>query len=360
MQPLIIDGHLDLAMNALEWNRDLTQPLKAIRAREADLTDKPDRGRGVVSLDEMRRGRIGICLATSIARYSFPGHPQPGWHSPEIAWAIVQAQRAWYGMLEEQQRVRVLRTTTDLDDWAARWLSGAGSDAHPLGLVWSLEGADSIVTLSHLERLVDAGLRAIGPAHYGPGVYAPGTGSEGALTSRGRDLLREMQRLGLALDLTHLTDEAFWEALKRFDGVVWASHSNCRRLVPDQRQLNDEQIRAVAERGGVIGAALDAWMLVPGWKRGTTQPEDTGVCLRHVADHIDAVCQLLGNANHAAIGSDLDGGFGKEQAPLDLESIADLQKLDDILAARGYNEADRRSIFCGNWLRCLRHALPTE
>ena len=82
-------------MNALEWNRDLTRPVAEIRAREAGKTDKPDRGNGLVSLPEMRRGRIGLCVATQIARYVAPDNPLAGWHSPEIAWAQTKGQLAW-------------------------------------------------------------------------------------------------------------------------------------------------------------------------------------------------------------------------------------------------------------------------
>ena len=358
MIPLLIDGHLDLSMNAIDWNRDLTRPLGEIREREAEWNDKPDRGNALVSLEEMRRGRIGVCVATMIARYAFPGHPQPGWHSPEIAWSITRAQRAWYEVMEERGELQVLTTLDQLEACAAAWLEEReGSIGRSIGIVLSLEGADSILSWKHLERMVEEGLRAIGPAHYGPGVYAPGTGSEGGLTARGRELLTAMRRLSLTLDVTHLTDEAFWEALELFDGPVWASHNNVRRLVPHQRQLADEQIKALAERDAVIGAVADAWMLVPGWERGVSLPHEHQVRLAHMADHIDAVCQLLGTTRHSVIGSDLDGGFGREQAPCDLESIAALQRLDEILAERGYSEEDRRAIFYGNWMRCLRRAL---
>lgn len=360
MTPLIIDGHLDLAMNAIEWNRDLTQPLDSIRLREQGWSDKTDRGLGVISLPEMRQGRIGICLATMIARYAYDGHPQPGWHSPEIAWAITQAQRAWYDALEKQQQVRILKTQRDVAMHAAAWLQNPDDQPGdlPIGLILTLEGADSLFNFECLEHAFEYGLRAIGPAHYGPGVYAPGTGCEGGLTARGRELLIEMENLKMALDVTHLTDQGFWESLDLFSGPVWASHSNCRWLVPDQRQLNQDQIRALAERDAVIGTALDAWMLVPNWQRGTTQPQDVGVSLQHVADQIDGICQLLGNVRHVAIGSDLDGGFGKEQAPVDLESIADLQKLEAIFCERGYSKSDREAIFCQNWLRHFGESLP--
>jgi membrane dipeptidase len=350
----ILDAHLDLAMNAIEWNRDLTQSIDAIRSRERTLADKPDRGRGTVSFPEMRRGRIGLCVATQIARYVAPDNPLSGWHSPEQAWAMTQGQLAWYGAMEERGELVQIRDRAGLDVHVGRWQhDGAGG---PVGYVLSLEGADSIVSMAHLERAFAQGLRAVGPAHYGPGIYAQGTNATGGIGTRGRELLREMERLGIILDVTHLCDDSLREALDHFRGPVWASHSNCRSLVPHNRQFADDQIRELIQRGAVIGAAFDAWMLVPGWVRGESTPERAGVTLETVADHIDHICQIAGNARHCGIGSDLDGAFGREQCPSDVHTIADLAKLPALLTSRGYAAEDVEQIAHGNFVRFLRNA----
>lgn len=356
---LLFDAHLDLAMNALEWNRDLTRPLDELRDRERGLTDKPDRGRGTVCFPEMRRGGVGICVATQIARHVKPTNPLPGWHSPAQAWAQTQGQLAWYRAMEEAGELVQITDAAGLDQhlrlWTQRPDSGAAARL-PIGYILSLEGADSILTPRHLERAWRQGLRAVGPAHYGPGTYAPGTDAVGGLGAAGRELLAEMRRLGLILDVSHLCDQSFWEAVDCFDGPLWASHSNCRALVPHNRQLADEQIKYLVGRGAVIGVALDAWMLVPGWVRGQTTPSAAGLRLGRLIDHIDHLCQLAGNALHAGIGSDLDGAFGTEQTPADLATIADLARLPEMLKARGYREADIEQILHGNFLRCLRAA----
>ncbi len=351
---LIVDAHLDLSMNAIEWNRDLSRPVQEIRDREATFTDKPDRGRGTVSFGEMRRGGVGLCVATQIARYVAPGNPLSGWHSPDQAWAMTQAQLAWYRAMEERGELTPITDRASLDRHLEQWEVGTGDG--PIGYVLSLEGADSIVTLKHLERAHEQGLRAAGPAHYGPGVYAHGTASSGDMGTRGRELLREMDRLGIILDATHLCDESLRDALDHFNGPVWASHSNCRSLVPNGRQFADDQIRELVQRGAVIGAAFDAWMLVPGWVRGAMTPEGAGVTLATVADHIDHICQIAGNARHCGIGSDLDGGFGREQCPADVHTIADLSRLPGLLTARGYSDDDVRQIAHGNFIRFLRTA----
>jgi membrane dipeptidase len=351
---LLFDAHLDLAMNALEWNRDFSRPITQIREREQGMTDRPDRGRGTVSFEEMRRGGIGLCVATQIARYVKRTNVLPGWHSPEQAWAMTQGQLAWYREMERRGELVQVRDGDGLERQLRRWREDGG--AGPIGYVLSLEGADSIVTMRHLEQAVAAGLRAIGPAHYGPGTYAFGTESDGGLGVRGRELLREMDRHGLILDATHLSDTSFWEALEVFQGPVWASHSNCRALVPHPRQFSDDQLRTLIDRGAVVGAALDAWMLVPAWERQVTQPEAVGLTLARVIDHIDHVCQVAGNARHAAVGSDLDGGFGREQTCVDVETIADLAKISALLAARGYAREDVEAIAHGNVVRFLRGA----
>lgn len=370
----IFDAHLDLSMNALEWNRDLTRPIGEIRKREHGQTDRPDRGRGTMCLPELQRGNIGLVVATQIGRYAKPTHPLGGWHSPEQAWAMTQGQLAWYRAMEEAGEMAQVKDRAGLERHLNLWQGNgapvsdparsdtanrAGGEigvSKPIGYVLSLEGADSIITLKHLERSFAQGLRAVGPAHYGPGTYAFGTDSEGSIGSRGRQLLKEMDRLGLILDATHLCDTSFREALDVFQGPVWASHSNARALTPHNRQFNDEQLKELFRRDAVIGAPLDAWMMIPDWVRGQTTPEAANLKLEKMVEHIDYICQLAGNTRHSGIGTDLDGGFGREQCPADLDTIADLQKLPEMFRARGYKESDIEGILHGNFVRFLRGA----
>jgi membrane dipeptidase len=351
---LLFDAHLDLAMNALEWNRDLRSPLDQLRERDRHYNDKPDRGHATVSFPEMRKGQVGICVATQIARYVKPGNTRPGWHSPEQAWAQTQGQLAWYRAMEECGELFQVRHRAQLEQQLAR--CSARDFTGPIGYILSLEGADSILSMKHLERSYENGLRALGPAHYGPGTYAQGTDAIGGIGPKGRELLEEMQRLGIILDATHLCDDSFREALDHFSGPVWASHHNCRALVPHNRQFADEQFKILIERGAVIGSVFDAWMMIPGWKRSVTKPEEAGLKIERIVDHMDHICQIAGNSLHCGIGSDLDGAFGFEQTPADLKSIADLQSLPEVLGRRGYKLQDVENIMHGNFLRFLRNA----
>ena len=361
--PLIFDAHLDLSLNAIEWNRDLTRPLGEVRQREAHLRDKPDRGHGTVCLPEMRRAGIAVCVATQLARLEHDAYsPVFGWRSPAQAWAMTQAQLAWYRAMEEEGEMIALRDSAMLDAHLALWRASDDPVAArlPIGYVRSLEGADSLITIDYPHRAHAEGLRAIGPAHYGPGVYAQGTNTEGPFPARGLELLKAADELGLILDITHLSDACFWQALELFKGPIWASHHNSRALVPHQRQLSDEMFRALVNRNAVVGVALDAWMITPGWERGKTTPQSADLHLAKLVEHIDHFCQLAGDARHVGIGSDLDGAFGTEQTPQDIDSIADLQRLPALLRGRGYSNADIEGVMSGNFLRCLRGALEAQ
>jgi len=349
--PLIFDAHLDLSMNAMEWNRDLRWSVEDIRLSEMGMDDKPDRAKNTVSFPVLRQGNIGIIVATQIARYVKQGSSIAGWNSQEQAWAQTQGQLAWYKTMEEAGLLTQIIGRTSLEAQLSSWDSS--DEKKPIGYILSLEGADSIISMSYLERAYEQGLRAIGPAHYGPGIYAQGTNATGGLDSKGRELLKEMERLNIILDVTHLCDECFSESMDLFAGAIWASHHNCRSLVPHNRQFSDEQIKLVIERNGVIGIPLDAWMMVPDWQRGFSTPESENVTLKIMVDHMDHICQLTGNANHVGIGSDLDGGFGKEQCPTDLDTIADLQKLTNLLKNRGYVEVDIDRILSQNFIDFL-------
>jgi membrane dipeptidase len=342
-------------MNAMEWNRDLRRSVFEIRQREEGLNDKPDRAKGTVAFPELREGNAGLVVATQIARYVEPGNPLPGWHSAEQAWAQTQGQLTWYKTMEACGEMKMIKDINTLEEHVALWMNDS-NNKKPIGYILSLEGADSLISLKNLETAYEYGLRALGPAHYGPGRYANGTDATGHLNEQGKALLKEMERMNIILDATHLCDDAFWDAMEIFHGHVWASHNNCRALVNHNRQFTDEQIKVLIERDAVIGAAMDAWMIVPNWIRGKSTPEELNCSLERLMDHVDHICQLAGNASHVGIGSDLDGAFGKEQSPYDLETIADLQKIPLLLEKRGYTKADIENIMHGNWLRFLRNA----
>ncbi len=355
---IVFDAHLDLAWNAVEWNRNLEWPVAEIREFESQFPGTVP-GDCMVSLPALQQGRFGVVIATLLSRLHRLEKPRTFYQSDEAAYGAAQGQLAWYRAMATKGCLRLLTTSAELAAHAGDWMQfdqGSHDTPPPVGCILSMEGAWPILAPAHVAEWYEAGLRLVGPAHYGPNRYCQGTGSTGGLTAAGRDLLREMRRVGLLLDVTHLADQSFWEALDVYDGPLIASHHNCRALVPGDRQLTDDQICAVIERGGVIGAAFDNWMLTPGWKKYET-PLET-VTLANVADQIDHVCQLAGNARHSGLGTDLDGGFGREQSPSDLESISDVQNLAEILRRRGYPAEDIEGILFRNFAGFLARHLP--
>lgn len=357
MKRLIVDAHLDLAMNAIEWNRDLTLPLAEMRGQERNLSDRPDRGRGTVCLPELRKGKVGLVVATQLARVNPGSYVPTAWASPQQAWAMTQAQLAWYREMEALGEMVQINDLSGLDEHLALWNNEQIADEKkPIGYILNLEGADSLVNVDYLYRAHEYGLRALGLSHFGPGRYADGTKTAGRIHPQGVELIKVMGELNLILDVTHLTDEGFDQALDLYEGPIWASHHNVRKFVPNQRQLTDAQIKKLIGRGAVIGGMLDCWAMDIRFIDTVSDPWQLDIRLEQLVDHWDHICQLAGNSEHIGIGSDLDGIFGTEQSPWDLNSIADLQKFEAILLHRGYLEADIDRIFHGNWLRFLRNA----
>lgn len=385
---LIIDAHLDLAWNALQFNRDLLQSVYTLRAREQRMAGD-GRGQNTVSLPELRRGRVALAFGTALARVNPFGSPLMDYGSAAQAFAAARGHLLYYYALAQQGHIRLITNRGALDTHFAEWemwdrqtaegrftslAMGAQAETLPIqssfipplergeaslrtpptGIVISMECADPILHPLQVQDWFDAGLRVIGPAHYGHNRYVGGTGTDAGFNDAGIDLLRAMEHAGMILDVTHLSDEAFWEAMSLYDGAILASHHNARALVPHQRQLSDEQIRALIQRDAVIGAAFDVWMLIPEWSFGKVSNRAASIAT--VAEHIDHVCQIAGDSRHAAIGSDLDGGFGREASPHDLDTIADVQKLADALAARDFDDEDIANVMHANWLRLLRRA----
>ncbi len=366
---LIIDGDYPMAHGAVDLNRDLTLPIDEVRAvqegsREAARWPASET---MASLPEMRRGKIAAALVKISGRIQRKGSPIWGYRSGDIAYAAAQADLAYYRILERRGEARILKTREDFNAHIQTWLEAESYNDLPIGMVLGMEGADPILWPEHVHEWWESGLRTINLAHYGVSTYSHGTGRPGGLLPPAKPLLHEMDGLGMILDLTHTADEAFWQALDLFSGPVMASHQNCRALVPGERQFSDEQLKVILERGGVIGASMDTWMLYPrgnldwGGKvfpaRRNRFPREA-VTLEHLVDNMDHVCQLAGNSQHAAIGGDTDGQGGKDGAPYEIDTVADYQKIAEVLERRGYAQEDIINVMYRNWQRFYEQWLP--
>ncbi len=349
----IVDAHLDLAYNALGYGRSPRQPLTHIRATEKR---NPHRGQATVAFDAMQKGGIGLCLGTLFVSPASRKNPSFEndiiYHNAQEAHKLAMTQLDYYHRLaDEDERIRLVGTLADLEVVVA---SHQGEEKPLIGIVPLMEGADPIRRPEEVEYWYERGLRAIGLA-WDDTRYADGDwNARRGLTDDGRSLLEIMAEYNFILDLTHMSDKAIFEALDRYEGPVIASHSNTRSLVPGDRQLNDDQIHLIGERGGVIGTVLFNKFLRAGQAMG--DPKHL-VTLDHVVAHIDHVCQVLGSAAHVGIGSDLDGGFGREDIPAEMDNIADESLIAAKLAGRSYSETDVTNIMGGNWLNLLKRTL---
>lgn len=343
---MLIDAHLDLAFNAVN-GADLRLPLAELRASAYGKHQTAQETTPTVSLPALREADVRVAFGTIFVLKQTPAFNMEGlsYSTAEEANTQGWAQLRYYQQLAAQDQI------TLVGDQAALDKALAGAQPQP-GLVPLIEGADPIRDPDELGAWHDAGLRIIGLA-WSATRYSGGTGAPGPLTPAGQTLLPAMHAHGFALDLSHLSDLSFWQALDLFDGPVLASHANCRALVPTDRQLSDDMLRAIIERDGVIGVIPYSKFLTPDWT-----PQVPRVGLDALVAHIEHICNIAGNARHVGIGSDFDGGFGTERLPTPMDSICDLAQIGRALRAHGWHDEEIAGVLSGNWTRWLRGVLP--
>jgi membrane dipeptidase len=330
---LIVDAHLDLACNALR-GREL---LKPAAEQMADEDGTPS-----VGLPDLQRGGVGVFCATIFCEPALRTGDK-GYRTAEQAHTEAVRQLRWYQGLEQAGHVRLVRRGSDLRQ----------ASAHSVpSMLLLMEGADPLRTPDEVASWFEAGVRIVGLA-WRRTRYAGGTGTPGPLTAEGQRLVRELDACHIIHDVSHLAEQSFWQLMDMSDGPIIASHSNCRAIIPTDRQLSDEMIRALVARGGVIGINFYDRFLVP--------PNEYGrrpAALADVVRQVRHVCEIAGDTQHVGIGTDMDGGFGRENVPAEIGTSADLPRLADALAGAGFDEASVGSIMSGNWLRFFCKVLP--
>ena len=332
-EPPLVDAHLDLAHNVLDMGLDLTLPLEELRRQHAS-GDVP-----TVTLPALVEAGAALVFATLFVGPYHPEHNPEGYRTPDEAHARAWRQLELYRQWEHEGRVRLVTDRAGLESHLEAWKKDG-----VVGLLVLMEGADPIRTPDELGFWADAGVRLVGPA-WGGTRYAGGSwNGTGGLTELGRELMAALEdEPRVALDASHLSERAFWEALERYEGPVLASHSNARRFVNEERHLTDDMIRAVGARNGVVGTVLYNAFLQAGWQRGDARP-DLEVAVRNMAH----VADLIG-WERVGIGSDFDGGFGARELPEPLDRPADLRRLEPALPPGTF-----AGVLGENWLRWLR------
>jgi membrane dipeptidase len=362
--PLIIDSHQDLAWNMLTYGRDYTRSVQETRRLEAGTTTPERNGDSIVGWPEYQRGQVAAVFATL---YATPARKKEA--GDTIVYAdYATAHRLYRNQIDIYRKLvdahpdkfQLISSRKELDSVIEHWSKPVqNGQGHPVGLIYLMEGAEGIRSPHELSEWYDLGLRIIGLAWAGT-RYCGGTSEPGPLTDEGRQLISAMADYNFILDLSHMDEAAALESLDRYEGPVMATHANCAALMQGSetnRHLPDRVIRGLIERDGVIGLIPLNTFLKVGWLRKNGSRRDE-VSLEALIAHIDHICQLAGNANHAGIGSDFDGGFGWQSIPHELDSIADLQMIASKLITRGYSESDAANILGSNWLRFLRKHLP--
>lgn len=365
MNMLIIDSHQDLAWNMLTYGRDYTRSVAETRRLEAGTLVPERNGECLIGWPEYQQGKVAVVFSTL---YATPARKMEAgdtivYKDSETAHRLYRDQMDVYRRLADSHpdKFRLISSTRELDSVIEHWSNPElDADGHPVGLIYLMEGADGIRSPHELSEWWDMGLRLIGLAWAGT-RYCGGTGEPGPLTDEGRQLISAMADYNFILDLSHMDPAAAYESLDRYEGPVMATHANCAALMrgsETNRHLPDDVIHGLIERDGVVGVIPLNTFLKVGWTRkGGSRREE--VHLDALIAHIDHICQLAGSSEHAAIGSDFDGGFGLQSVPPGLDSIADLQVIAAKLMERGYSETDAANVLGGNWLRFLRKNLPS-
>lgn len=355
---IIVDAHQDIAYNAVSFGRDFRQSAYHKRRQEMNTSVVAENGSATCGLPEALLGRVGIIFGTlwTCPAYAKLSPSDPAYETPAQAYQLALDQYDVYQRLADNcEQIALVRSRADLESVLATWGEGYYLHTHKVGLVLSMEGADGIPEPKAFEEWYERGIRAVGLA-WTETRYSGGTGRPGPLTKLGRELLEVMDSFHTILDLSHIAEEAFFEALDMYSGQIIASHSNPRRWRDSDRHLSDAMIRRLAEHDGVIGVVLYNVFLQTGWVKGDPKHK---MPLDRVIGAIDHICQVTGSVRHVGIGSDFDGGFGRENIPAEMDTIADLNLIGTRLAARGYSAEDVNAVMSGNFLRVLRTSLPS-
>ena len=357
MRPFIIDAHQDLAYNMLSYGRDYTKSVADTRLLEIGSKAVKENGNTLLSWDEFQKANVRVIFSTLFAAPAInPMHQDDPmlYHNSDEAHLLYLKQIEAYKSLVAQHPNKfnfILRQ----DDLTTA-LNPDRTNSQ-VSLMILMEGADCIRKPEEASFWWEQGVRVIGPA-WKATRYCGGTGQPGPLTPDGHKLLAEMAKLGFILDLSHMDWAAALQALEEYPGTIIASHANVASKTEGgvrNRFLTDEIIKKLVGRGGVIGVIPFNNFLLPGWNKMDPIPR---ISLEMVADHIDAICQIAGNADHVGFGTDFDGGFGVESTPEEIDTIDDLHKMHPILAKRGYKESDISKIFGENWANILARSLP--
>jgi membrane dipeptidase len=345
------DGHLDLAYLA-ETGRDLQREAADCGGEHQSAS---------VTFPALSRGNVQGVLGTIFVQKREPETeaPRKGVAPHAEPWTFSTAQEAGhaarrqleiYAHWESEGWIEIAskHKTSKTKHQTQKHETPAGRE--PIQVVILMEGASGVQRVEEMDDFYAAGVRMVSLTWAEGSVWSGGNNSPGDVTAAGRQLLARMDELGMIHDVSHLSEQAFWTVMATARGMKVASHSNCRALLPEskspERHLSDEQIRALVAAGGIIGINLYASFLVAD---GTGRRATLADVVRHIA-HMEKVA---GRRDFLCLGSDMDGGFSREQLPVDMNGPEHLDRLAEALSAAGWSDAEIERFAWGNWARVL-------
>jgi membrane dipeptidase len=337
------DAHLDLAYLAVCGREMNAAP------ENAGGPDLP----GCVTLPSLAAGNVKACLATVFTEMGGNNAASYAEGDAAAAHRAGLAQIATYQAWAERGAVSIGLAGSRFPGVQSRpsqpSLALLGRGHLQLGIL--VECADPISGPEELSWWVEQGVVAVGLAWAMGGRYSGGNGKGDGITDLGRAMIKEIDRLKVVHDVSHLSERAMDEIFELAQGPIMSSHSNCREVVRATearaipRHLSDRTIRQIAGRGGVVGLNLYSPFLA---KCGV---RDRRATIAEAIDHVEHICQLVGHRRCVGLGSDMDGGFSAEKLPEGINGPADLPRLAEELNRRGWSDGDVRAFTWGNWAR---------
>ena len=293
-----------------------------------------------IDIPKIRRGGVGVQYFGAFTSGYYTGGKPDFERANSRLLALFNAM--YWTVGNNSDRIGLAMSMKDIEDLA---------EAGKVSAVLSVEGAYSLEKnngIRLLRQYHDLGVRMMGLVwnhsnQLGEGVngaYMDGTPSRGGLTDFGREVVAEMNRLGIIIDVSHMNEATFWDVMEISRAPVVASHSGAFGLRDHPRNLKDDQIRVIAEGGGVVQVVF--------YPKYLAEDEDT-VSIETVVNHIEYITDLVG-VEHVGIGSDFDGAA----MPKDLKDASMIPRLQEALKRRGYSEGDIEKIMGKNTLRVMR------
>jgi membrane dipeptidase len=341
----IFDGHNDLLLRLWRGQQAGRDPLKEFA-----------RANGTAHIDLQKAGAGGLaggfCAIyapsgdVSFGRPDARGHYMTPAAAPIPRAGALEVTIAQMDVLQRLAQADLLTICTSVAAVQSAMAEGR------FAAIAHIEGAEALdADLSGLQTLYAAGLRSIGPVwsrnnifgHGVPFAYPSSPDAGPGLTEAGKSLVRACNELGIMVDLSHITEQGFWDVARISDAPLVATHSNAHAITPVARNLTDKQLAAIKETGGVVGLNFAVAFL----REDGQERSDTGIAT--MIRHIDHMVEQAG-IDGVALGSDFDGAM----IPAEIGSAAGLPKLVEGLRLAGYSAEDMDKICLGNWLRVLR------